>query len=81
MRGIIQVTTHATDSAHLLTRIDVEGGQQTTILSPRHAKDTAIVVTASSPGLRGDSVSIPVSTNQRRDSVLAVAARVGQGEI
>lgn len=79
VRGIVQVTHDASSPAnhrHRLRQIDLEGGRRTTIVVPGEESEVAseIVVTASSPGLRSASVSIPVSTDVAAHSVLASAA-------
>jgi hypothetical protein len=79
-RAAVKVTVDATPDAEMMSRIDTHRGNglTTVALLPLHtAPDTApslIVVRATSPGLEAATVSIPLSTDFARHSVLATAA-------
>lgn len=71
-RGIVQVSQDsATPEQHRrrLRQIDVDGGRRTTIDLGGSPQPAAIVVTASSPGLKPATIEIPVSTNVSQHSV------------
>lgn len=56
--------------------VDVDGGRRTKVVDPKESRlgPLDIIVTASSPGLKSDTVTIPVSTDQQ-DGVLPTAQR------
>lgn len=80
VRGVVQVTTDAATSPKLRRRVrevDTDGGHRTQVLDPASIVhvDSAITVSATSPGLKDAELKIPVSVDVQHDSVLAVAVR------
>ena len=78
VRAIVQVTTDASSSPlhrHRLRQIDRDGNILTHIVPPEVTQvlDEAIVVEASVDGVGSAQVSIPVTTDAGRHSVLSVA--------
>lgn len=77
VRGIVQVTVDAASPAWhrgRMREIDADGGVRTRVATAEDAPPASIVVTASSSGLKSASITIPVSTDAAKDSVLAAAA-------
>ena len=78
-RAIVQTTATTAMSPkerQRILEIDAEAGLRTTIASPQETLSVeaeSIVVKASSPGLQSSTVSIPVSNDLSKHSVLAVA--------
>ena len=66
------------DHRHRLLQIDAEGGVRTRIVPPGvHVKaPESIVVEASAPGLGSSMVTIPVSTDIGKHSVLSIAEKL-----
>lgn len=80
-RAIVQVTENSAtpeDHRHRLLQIDAEGGVRTRIVPPGvHVKaPESIVVEASAPGLGSSMVTIPVSTDIGKHSVLSIAEKL-----
>jgi hypothetical protein len=91
VRGIVQVTHDAASFVqhrHRLREIDLDGNRRTTIAAALQEGEkagptpTSIEVAASSLGLATGMISIPVSTDAAKHSVLAAAAdsRAGSAE-
>ena len=78
-RAVVQTTATTAllpQERRRILEIDAEAGLRTTITSPEDALSVeaeSIVVKASSPGLESSTVSIPVSNDLSKHSVLAVA--------
>ena len=79
-RAIVQTTATTAMSPkerERILEIDAEAGLRTTIASPEETLSVeadSVVVKASSPGLQSSTVSIPVSNDLSKHSVLAVAS-------
>lgn len=86
-RAVVAVTHDAATSAWhraRLLHIDVDAGARTTIADPHlpgAAAAAAITVSATAPGLAAAAVSIPLSTDAARDSVLSAAERYGSAPV
>lgn len=76
VRGVIRVTSDAASPDRgLRALIDVDAPYRDEVSAPA----SQIVIEASAPGLKGDTVAIAVSMDAARDSVLAAAEKYGAG--